>query len=209
MHLLEALHLVQAAGRQADAVLRWFGDGRALRQTLDDDRRHGVITVVDGEPQHVGQIHVALRAGAAAGGPLLAAAGRLHAADERAVPGVLQGEAAAHESGDDHVVVFKGRHAAGDFCCFNRRFPERGRRVFMDAERLRGIVQDEAARRLEHHIGDGVRGVVAVLVDAAHRHELAGGVAGVGLRRAVAPGLVHLGDLQIEQIQELLAHTRV
>ena len=78
----------------------------------------------------------------------------------------------------------------------------------MDAQGLRRVVQHEAAGGLEHHVGDGVRGVVAVAVHAAEGHELAGGIARAGLRRALGPDLVALGHLQIEEVQDLLRPLR-
>ena len=65
-------------------------------------------------------------------------------------------------------------------------------------------MEHEAARALEEHVRDLVGGVAAVLLDSAHGDELTGGVAPGGLGGERRPDLVHLGDLETEEIEDLL-----
>ena len=210
-HLVHRLHLVEVTGGGAGPA----GLRRAALPVIPGQKHicragaaHGVDAVVDRQQHRVGDVEIALRAGAAGLRPLIAADARLHAAVQTVVAGVLQRDAAGHQRLDDDLVGLEGGHAAGALRAFDGGLPERARRAGVDAQGLRRVVQHKAAGGLEHHIGDRVRGVVAGAVHAAQRHELAGGVAGAGLRRALGPDLVALGHLEVEAVEDLLRALR-
>ena len=190
---VHVLHLIEVTRGGAELLRFPAGEG---------------IAVVDGHEESIGDIQIALGAGAAGLGPLVAPHGGLHAAVEAVVPGVLQGDAPLHEGLDDDLVGFKGGHTAGDLGGLDGGLPQLVGGPFVDAQGLGRIVEDQAAGGLEHHVGHGVGGVLAVLIHAAQGHELAGGVARAGLGGPFGPDLVALGHLEIEEIHQLLGILR-
>ena len=193
-HLVEARHLVQVACGKARPVLR-----------LTVRSRHRVLAVVDGEEDRTGDPPESLLTGASVRGPVVPTSSRLHAADEAVVARRFDRHAPIQQRGDDHLVALEGRHPAAGLRSLHGYVPQQVGRALVDAERHGRIVQQQTARALEEHVGDLVGGVDAVLRDAPQGDELPGGVASRGRGGERGPDLVHLGDLEAEEIEDLLS----
>ena len=197
-------------GHFADGVLHLVDGGHVVEIV----RRHagllpveGVYAVVDGHVQDaatpdagVGGMHPV------GGGVVLAAADDLLAADDAVVPGVLQAHAQLrHEGGDDDLVVLIQGEAPHQLARLQGAFPELVGAILVEAQGDGGVVELQAPHGLQHHIGDGVGGVLPGFgVHASQGGVLIGVSDAGGVHQLGGPGPIEAVCLEEEGVHDLL-----
>ena len=135
-----------------------------------------------------------------------AAAHDLLAADEAVVARIAQLESQlALERRDDDLVVLVQRQAAHQARRADSALPQLVGGVLVEAQRDGGVVQRQAPDGLEHHVGDGVGGVLARLRDDAADGGVLVGVVGTGdIGDHGRASVIEAGGLEEERVHQLL-----
>ena len=181
VELLEGGHLQNVHGLGADLLALVHTRGENKLQGTNHVEEGGVVPAVG-----------------------LVAGGGLHATDDAVAAGILQGVAAGHHGGDDHLVVVEGGNAhtlAGD----GGGLDEQGvGRAVPDTDGQGGLGQTDVHLGLHAHVGQIVGGVQTVLVLTAHDEVLEQAVTGEALGGGGVTDLVQIVELDPDAVKQLL-----